>query len=282
MAGQALVYLVFVLLLDAIATVVLFAIGVFSKSNAGLVYVLFFLYDMSVLALAFLMTPFFDKARVAGIFGAMAVSFLNLFYYIQVATGDDTPASIYWILGLISPTGFALGMDKALYLEINTDTGVQVDSLWDGPGLPIAGSMIMLSVDVVVYILLAYYLDVVLPSEYGARKSPWFCLMPSFWFGTSKRQLDGAVNSGYDGYDGSADNVSWSLIRQYIYIYMRIFSFHIFTLTFAMKLKLFHQPDIESIPESLRGREAVKIRGLSKKFSPFGKPSLLAVNGIVL
>ena len=25
-----------------------------------------------------------DKARVAGIFGAMAVSFLNLFYYIQV------------------------------------------------------------------------------------------------------------------------------------------------------------------------------------------------------
>lgn len=42
----------------------------------------------------------------------MAVSFLNLFYYIQVATGDDTPTWVYWVLSLISPTGFALGMDK--------------------------------------------------------------------------------------------------------------------------------------------------------------------------
>jgi hypothetical protein len=42
----------------------------------------------------------------------MAVSFLNLFYYIQVATGDATPKFVYWILALISPTGFALGMDK--------------------------------------------------------------------------------------------------------------------------------------------------------------------------
>ena len=49
---------------------------------------------------------------MAGIFGAMAVSFLNLFYYIQVATGDATPKWLYWVLALISPTGFALGMDK--------------------------------------------------------------------------------------------------------------------------------------------------------------------------
>ena len=52
--------------------------------------------------------------QVAGIFGAMAVSFLNLFYYIQVATGDATPKWLYWFLGLISPTAFALGMDKVI------------------------------------------------------------------------------------------------------------------------------------------------------------------------
>ena len=44
----------------------------------------------------------------------MAVSFLNLFYYIQVATGDATPKWLYWFLGLISPTAFALGMDKVI------------------------------------------------------------------------------------------------------------------------------------------------------------------------
>lgn len=105
------VYLVFVLVLTIVATAVLYGMSVFKNSNIGLIYLLFLLYDMSVLALAFLMTPFFDKARVclcifsfekaknlnlffshfqvAGIFGAMAVSFLNLFYYIQFATGDD-------------------------------------------------------------------------------------------------------------------------------------------------------------------------------------------------
>lgn len=44
----------------------------------------------------------------------MAVSFLNLFYYVQVATGDATPTWVYWLLALISPTGFALGMDKVI------------------------------------------------------------------------------------------------------------------------------------------------------------------------
>jgi hypothetical protein len=58
------VYLVFVLVLTIVATAVLYGMGVFKNSNIGFVYLLFLLYDMSVLALAFLMTPFFDKARV--------------------------------------------------------------------------------------------------------------------------------------------------------------------------------------------------------------------------
>lgn len=137
--------------------------------------------------------------KVAGIFGAMAVSFLNLFYYIQVAT--DSSEILYWFLALISPTGFALGMDtvklfnyflmisqfsenpadysplenqsinkcaillQALYLEITTPNGVTWDTLWEGAGLPFAGAYVMLSVDIVLYFFLAYYLDNVLPSK---------------------------------------------------------------------------------------------------------------------
>ena len=54
---------------------------------------------------------------------------------------------------------------KALLLEINDPRGVCMETLWDGPGLPFAGSLIMLSVDIVLYIFLAYYLDNVLPSN---------------------------------------------------------------------------------------------------------------------
>ena len=59
------VYLIFIICLDALATIILYALGVFVKSNAGLIFLLFFLFDLSVLALAFVITPFFDKARVS-------------------------------------------------------------------------------------------------------------------------------------------------------------------------------------------------------------------------
>ncbi|XP_046440757.1 ABC-type organic anion transporter ABCA8-like [Daphnia pulex] len=243
-----LVYLVFVIVLTLVATGILYGMKVFQNSNVGLIYLLFILYDISVLMLAFLMTTFFDKARVAGIFGAMAVSFLNLFYYIQVATGDATPKWLYWFLALISPTGFALGMDKALLLEITTPTGVTVDTLWAGPGLPLAGSYIMLSFDIVFYFFLAYYLDNVLPSEYGAKRAPYFFLLPSFWRKSPKTiNLDGQINNGFSGYKDTAAN-----------------------------------EDIEAIPESLIGKEALKIRGLTKTFKPFGRPNLTAVNGLNL
>ena len=56
--------MVFVIVLTLVATGVLYGLKVFHNSNVGLVYLLFILYDISVLMLAFLMTPFFDKARV--------------------------------------------------------------------------------------------------------------------------------------------------------------------------------------------------------------------------
>lgn len=58
-------YFVFVVCLTLAAIGVLYGLKVFSKSNIGLVYLLFILYGLSVLMLAFLITPFFDKARVS-------------------------------------------------------------------------------------------------------------------------------------------------------------------------------------------------------------------------
>jgi len=52
--------------------------------------------------------------------------------------------------------------------------------------MPFAGGLIMVSVDIVLYAFLAFYLDNVLPSEFGAKQKPWFILTPSFWAGKAK------------------------------------------------------------------------------------------------
>lgn len=69
---------------------------------------------------------------------------------------------------------------QALVMDLSGE-GVNFDNVWSGPGMPFGGSLIMMGLDIVLYGLLAYYLDSVIPSEHGIKKSPLFCFKPSFW-----------------------------------------------------------------------------------------------------
>lgn len=53
---------------------------------------------------------------------------------------------------------------QALVLDLQGQ-GVNFDNLWSGPGIPFGGSLIMMTLDIFLYGLLAYYLDSVIPSE---------------------------------------------------------------------------------------------------------------------
>ena len=57
---------------------------------------------------------------------------------------------------------------QALVLDLSGD-GVSFDNLWSGPGIPFGGSLIMMALDIVLYGLLAYYLDCVIPSKQFRR-----------------------------------------------------------------------------------------------------------------
>ena len=61
--------------------------------------------------------------------------------------------------------------------------GLSQEVLWSTTvsGLPVGGVLIMLALDTLLYGLLAAWLDNILPTEYGTRRPPWFCLLPSFW-----------------------------------------------------------------------------------------------------
>ena len=52
-----------------------------------------------------------------------------------------------------------------------------------------AGVLIMLMVDTILYGLLAAWLDNIIPTEYGTRRQPWFFLVPSYWLDTTDTQV---------------------------------------------------------------------------------------------
>ncbi|XP_064074250.1 cholesterol transporter ABCA5-like [Vanessa tameamea] len=235
-----LIYAVFVTILSIVSTVLLFTLKVFQHSSYILIFLLMLLFGFTIITFAFMLTPFFDKARTAGILGSFAVNLMSGLYFIQVFV-SNADSLAFWFVSLISSSCYALAMDKALVLDM-AGVGVTWDNLWSGPGVPFGGSLIMMAVDTVLYGLAAYWLDAVVPSEYGIKQKPWFCLLPSFWVGRRTRVSAEHLHSNGDA---------------------------------------LHK-DIEPVPKELQDKEAIRIVGLQKSFRHCRRPEVKAIDGIDL
>ncbi|XP_037043268.1 ATP-binding cassette sub-family A member 9-like [Bradysia coprophila] len=241
------IYGVFVFFLTGVSVVLLFSLGVFQYTNYLPVFVLILLYSFSVILIGFMITPFFDNSRTAGILGNFAVNIMSLLYFIQVFLDDSDTSATLWIVSLISPTGFALAMDKILVLDISGQ-GVTLDNLWSGPGIPLGGSIFMMAIDILLYAGLAYYFDSVIPSDYGTKRSPLFCFSRKFWCNNKIPKvplLNGESASSFNNIDE-------------------------------------HTRDVEPVSREMRGKEAIRIVDLYKSFNSCRKPQVKAVNGINL
>lgn len=243
------VYFMYVLLLAVICIIVLPLARVFVNANLFLLFLLFILYGSSSIVFALMLTPFFNKAKVAGVVANLLQVAMSLLYYLQVFLEDDMGQGAFWALGLLSPCAFSLALDKVILFDSRSE-GLNFSNIWDGPGLPFAGSLIMISIDICLYLFLAFYLDNVLPSEYGTKRKPWFIFEKSFWFPSRKNyQMSNLTSSNNLSFDYE---------------------------------EIEPNPDLEPVAKELKGKAAVRIRNLKKTFHPKGKDPIYAVDGISL
>ncbi|XP_043274650.1 ABC transporter A family member 1-like isoform X2 [Venturia canescens] len=241
------IYAIFVFLLSAVAVILLFTLQMFQHTHFLPIFLLVVLYSFSVIMFAFMITPFFDKSRTAGVLGNFAVTILSLMYFIHVFV-DDSSSISFWVVSLLSPTGVALAMDKALVADLQGE-GVNFDNLWSGPGMPFGGSLIMMTLDIFLYALMAYYLDSVVPSEYGIKRPAWFCFTPGFW---CKKKVQRQQIPSSNGESNS----------------------------FIPEEEA--NRDVEPVVREMKGREAIRIVDLYKTYHKCRKPEIKAVNGINL
>ncbi|CAH1111719.1 unnamed protein product [Psylliodes chrysocephalus] len=241
------IYGIFVLFLSAVCVVLLYSLKVFTNTNFLLIFVLIVLYCFSIIMFGFMITPFFDKSGTAGILSNFIVIIMSMFYFVQVFLKESNPIAL-WFLSLISPSGFALAIDNAIVMDLSGE-GVNISNIWSGPGVPFGGSVIMMAFDIVIYGLLAYYLDSIVPSEYGVKRSPLFCFKLAFWF--PKKTVQKVPLANGESSEHSLNNTDYTL-------------------------------DVEPVPREMRGREAIKIVDLYKTFQHCQKPEVKAVNGINL
>ncbi|XP_058458945.1 cholesterol transporter ABCA5-like [Malaya genurostris] len=245
--GWFIIYAVFVTFLTFVSVILLFSLGVFQNTNYLPVFILILLYSFSVILIGFMITPFFDNSRTAGILGNFAVNIMSLLYFLQVFIDDTHTSAALWTVSLISPTGFALAMDKILVLDISGQ-GVTLDNLWTGPGIPIGGSILMLVVDILLYAALSFYFDSVIPSDHGTKQKPCFCFSRHYWCNKKVPKvplLNGESANSFANVDDQ-------------------------------------KRDIEPVSREMRGKEAIRIVDLHKTFHSCRKPAVNAVNGINL
>ena len=99
-------------------------------------------------------------------------------------------------LCLFSPTAFAFACQLIATFELQSD-GLQwhtlVSTTQNCSNFSILNIIIMMIIDTLVYLLLALYVEAVMPGEYGVPKKPLFFLDRHFWTGSTQPKGAGNV-----------------------------------------------------------------------------------------
>ncbi|XP_038064701.1 ATP-binding cassette sub-family A member 5-like [Patiria miniata] len=228
------IYSVILLLVSLVITVLSkYALKTTENSDFFLIFLVLFFYGMSLVSMAFMLTPFFNKSVVAGAVATIATILLGAVYIpIGFVTNDGVSfdAVYRFLLSFFSPLAVAFAMDQTIFFELQ-GPGLQFDNVLTGLG-GFPPYIAMLVIDMVLYLLLAIYFDNVIPGNYGQQKPPWFCFMPSYWCGNPK--------------NGVASNDVESI-------------------------EMHSQADVEPVSSEMRASAGIRIRNLSKTFHRGGK-----------
>uniref|UniRef100_H3H5H8 ABC transporter domain-containing protein n=1 Tax=Phytophthora ramorum TaxID=164328 RepID=H3H5H8_PHYRM len=177
--------------------------GLFPNSSLIVTFLFFFLFGLSVLALAFLISTLFSKARVGAFVGMVAFFAM---YAVSQGFSTGTAEGTKRIGSLLSPVALSLGVNVLANAE-ETGEGVQfstMDTLSDN--YRISTALWMLAFDTILYTVLGLYFDKVMPKEYGTSLKWYFPVSPSYWRGRKQRQVTVEEPS-----DALLDNVALDL-----------------------------------------------------------------------
>jgi ABC-type multidrug transport system ATPase subunit len=235
--------------------------NLYENSNGAIIFFFFFLFCLTVYSFSFLMSSIFDKARAGSTFSAIIFLVLFFLYYLVEGEGTDRGTKI---LASLSPTiCLSLGVTSAAELEssglgVNNDTISIVIKNWS-----IADSIGMFIFDIIVFFLLALYINQIKPGEFGVPKKWYFLCTPKFWCGSSRDRRAGVCSCCFATGEENAnlpDNVEMATLGPDA-----------------------NEPFTLMENQTHPDRAIVQLRGLRKTFpSPANSEGFVAVKGLSL
>ncbi|KAK9407059.1 ATP-binding cassette sub-family A member 10-like [Crotalus adamanteus] len=166
-----LLYTMYISVLSMVLTFCLTATYFYLSSNSTL-FVLLFLYGISSICLCFMLSSLLKKPRITSF-----VIFIFIFCLgaLNVPTVIRLiPPSLQLILSIFCPFAFGAGLSKILYFQ-------KYGRNFDFTDLMVEPYGYCLLIDSLLYMLLAFYFDKVVPDKYGVPYPPLFFLKKTYW-----------------------------------------------------------------------------------------------------
>ena len=153
--------------------------GVMIHSSFFYLFIYILLFSFAVSGFAFFISAFFSRANLAAIVGPVALFITLLPRWIFFGTNRyEATVSKKWA-SILPCTAFAFGADILSDYEY-AQVGIQADNLNDGY-YNFNTALGFLFLDTILYIALGWYLEQVIPRQYGVAKKWYFPFTPSFW-----------------------------------------------------------------------------------------------------
>ncbi|XP_040297886.1 ATP-binding cassette sub-family A member 3 [Bufo bufo] len=163
--------------------------AVLNRSDPTVIFVYLLVFVVSTISFSFMISSFFSRANVA----AATSGFLYFFSYIpyffispryDMMSHGEKVASC-----LVSNVGMAMGAQLIGMFE-GKGTGAQWSNLLTpvsvDDNFTLGQVMGMLVLDSVVYAIIGWYVESVMPGDYGVPQPWYFCFLPSYWCGTPR------------------------------------------------------------------------------------------------
>uniref|UniRef100_A0A8C3FYN9 ATP binding cassette subfamily A member 10 n=1 Tax=Chrysemys picta bellii TaxID=8478 RepID=A0A8C3FYN9_CHRPI len=238
-----LLYAGYILIVAILLTLIMKSDEFIYHTSHSVMFFLFYLYGISLMSLAFLLSSLLKKPKLTGIVGFLFIlSFGSLGLAVLY---NHVPEPLEWALGLFSPFAFTAGFVRIVHLE-DAVKGVDFSDFLED-SFPTLAVFFLLAFDALLYLMLAIYFDKVLPDKYGMHHSRLFFLKPSYWFKKRKN----CVNNDILDHEEYSDQV---------------FNDH-----------------VEKVPPEFRGKEAIRygINNIKKTYKDKDK-IVNALRGLLL
>uniref|UniRef100_A0A452RCN2 ABC transporter domain-containing protein n=1 Tax=Ursus americanus TaxID=9643 RepID=A0A452RCN2_URSAM len=160
-------------------------VAVFRNSDPRLIFVFLLCFAAATIFFAFMISTFFQRAHVATAAGGIIFFFTYLPYLYLTFSYSQRTHFQKVAFCLLSNVAMALGVRLISAFEIK-GTGMQWENIGSVSGeFNFSQVLLLLLLDSVLYSVVAWYVEAVLPGEYGVPKPWYFFVLPSHWCGRS-------------------------------------------------------------------------------------------------